>query len=149
MKTQIITLVFAGMSIAACGQKTKTSDIPSVVQNTVTAKYQNPSGLKWEQKGNLYEADFKLNGMDHTLEVDNTGKLVRSKIDITEKEIPAAILSTIQSTYKNYKLDDIEKVEINGVVYYQIELDITGESKDVELVFDANGTLNKQQAYWD
>jgi hypothetical protein len=149
MKTHIITFVLAGISFVACGQKTKTTDIPSVVQNTLTAKYQNPSGLKWEQKGNLYEADFKLSGQEHTVEIDNTGKQLRSKIDLNEKEIPAAILTAIRSTYKNYKIDDVEKMEVTGAVYYQIELDITGESKDIELVFDSNGTLNKQQAYWD
>ena len=68
------------------------------------------------------------------------GKLVMYKMDIKENELSAAVSSIIRTEYIGYKIDDAEKIEKDGVTYYEVELEGKGK-KDLKLNFSADGKL--------
>ena len=49
---------------------------------------------------------------------------------------------------KAYKLDDADKIEMDGIVFYQVELEDPGK-KEIALVFDQEGREQNNISYWD
>lgn len=143
-----VFLLVAAISIAAssCGQNIATSKVPSVVQNTIQAKYASATKIEWEKKQNLYEAEFKLNNTDYSVMIDDAGKIVSSKINILVSDLPAEVTAAIAKDYAGYTIDEAEKVEKDGVIYYQVELEAKGK-KDREVVFTTTGGSTKAISY--
>jgi hypothetical protein len=70
------------------------------------------------------------------------------KHEITMNELPQSIIVYIQKQYKDYTIDEAEKIEKSGVVFYQVELEAKGR-KDLHLVFSADGREDRSIGYWD
>ncbi len=131
---------------AGLAQDVPASQVPAAVTKAFKAKFPTSTGIDWEKKGNLYEADFDVVLVDHKALFDETGKLVAYKRDIRNADLPAAIKKTIQADYKDYRIDEAQRLERNGVVYYQVELD--GKPADQKLVFTKEGKVDAAQQYW-
>ena len=146
MRTMLLAIaLFVCSNIIA--QDIPASQVPAAVKNTLKAKFPKNSGLDWEKKGALYEADFDVNMIDHKALLDATGKLIAFKKDIRSSQLPAAVRNTIKTHYKGCRIDDAESVEKNGVVFYQVDLD--GKPQDQKLVIRADGKVDPTEPYWD
>ncbi|GAB3823420.1 PepSY-like domain-containing protein [Pontibacter rugosus] len=148
MKKIAIALAFAGATFASAqAQDVDQKDVPQAVSSALTQQYANATDLDWEIDGANYEAEFDMNRVDHTVLIDPSGKILMSKRDIMQKDLPQAVQSTISQSYKSMRLDDMEQVEKDGQTYYQVELDQKGQDK--KLVFSADGKEVTTPAYWD
>lgn len=148
MKVLVIAGLFSALSLQACGQKVNGGKVPSVVVNALNARYSTAAGTEWERKENLYEAEFTLNGKELEVQIDQAGKILVEKSDIKANELPAAVTAALQSSYKDYKVDDADRLDRDGVVYYQVELEARGK-KDLTRVFTAEGVEEKTLSYLD
>ena len=141
-------LLFAAvlLSSTAIGQDIPSREVPSAVINTIKAKFPNTTRLEWEKKGDLFEAEFHVNNIDHKALLEPSGKLLVYKRDIRAADLPRAVKNTIRKQYANFRIDDVEKLEREGAVFYQVELD--GEPHDQKLVISADGKVDSSQQYW-
>ena len=114
------------------------SKVPSVVHNTIKAKFPGALDIDWEKNGDSYEAEFDSNGIEYTAYVAPEGKLISYKHDMKVADFPAAIAATINAEYAGYKIDEAEKVEKNNIIYYQVKLE-SKQKKDLRLIFSADG----------
>ena len=149
MKSLVILFVgVAALSISSCSQNIPGNKIPSVVQNALKAKFASASHIEWEweKKDRLFEAEFYLDNKEYTALIDSTGQLIMHKIDIQVSELPDAVISTVRQSYSDYKIDDAEKLEKEGITYYVVGLERKGE-KDKRLVFSKNGSLEDNMRY--
>lgn len=145
MKTfMLVAAVF--IYSAVLSQDIPASQVPSVIVNTLNAKFPKTTGLEWEKKGDLYEAEFDVNNVDHKALLDASGKLVMFKRDIRPADLPKIVRNTIRNQYKGYRIDDAEKLEKNGVIFYQVDLD--GQPDDQKLVITKDGKVDSSQQYW-
>lgn len=133
-------------SLCSCSQDIQADKVPSVVLNTVQTKFGTAGKIGWEKKKNLYEAEFKMDSIEYAVYIDPAGKLVMYKLDIQETELPVTVSTIISTEYIGYKIDDAEKVEKEGIIYYQVELEGKGK-KELELVFSADGQLVTEMNY--
>ena len=148
MKIVVIGIAVLGMTLTACSQDIAQSKVPSVVTNALQSKFSAATKIDWEKKKGVYEAEFHQDSLEYTVEIDGTGNITRQKLDITVQQLPTNIAQAISSQYRDFTIEDAEKVEVNGTTYYQVELDAPRGKKDVQLVFDAAGTAAKN-AFWD
>lgn len=150
MKGQLLTVVAVTLMTISCrSQDISPNKVPSVVLNTVKAKYPAAQDVDWEKHSNYYEAELDLNdSTEVTLRIDAAGTLLMQKQDVSVYELPNSITTVLQNQYKDYHVDDVEKLEKDGSVYYQVELERNGE-KDVKRVFAADGREEKTIAYWE
>lgn len=148
MKILVIAGLFSALSLQACGQQVDAGKVPSVVVNALNAKYGTATGTEWEKKQSHYEAEFTANGKELEVQIDQSGKILVEKSDVLPAELPAAVTAALQSSYKEYTVDDAEKLERNGVVYYQVELEAKGK-KDLKKIFTAAGVEETGFSYWD
>ena len=145
-----ITAFTTVILFASCStQDIPSSKVPSVVLNTVVEKYSATNKVDWKKVDKRYEAEVKLNdSTDVTFLIDDAGKIMQQKEDISRTEIPAAILTTINNNYIDYTIDDVEKLAIGNKNFYQFELEGSGK-KDLNLVFSEDGTLTNEIKHWD
>jgi len=148
MKTILFAALFSGATVlAASAQDIAAKDVPQAVANALTQQYANATDLDWEMDGANYEAEFDVKRADHTVLIDPSGKILMTKRDIVEKDLPQSIRTAIGQKYKGMRLDDMELVEKDGKTFYQVELDEKGT--DRLLVFAADGQEVTDPAYWD
>ena len=141
MKLLILPIIIAFFSFSSCSQDIPAGKVPSVVQNTVQARFTNTGKIEWEKKNNnLYEAEFNMDSTEYNIHIDSSGKILLYTMDINKNELPAAVVTAISDKYIGYKIDEAEKIEKDGIIYYQAELESKGK-KEIQLVFSPDGKI--------
>ncbi|WP_157600695.1 PepSY-like domain-containing protein [Rufibacter sp. DG15C] len=146
MKALWISMLAAGTLLTGCSQKISMGNMPSVVQNGLKTQFPNAANLEWEKSGNLFEAEFDVNQQEYAALVDATGKVMAVKQEIDASQLPAPITQQIQTSHQEYTLDDAEKVERNGQVFYQVELQ--KPMSELKQVYTAQGATSPE-TFWD
>ena len=146
MKALWITVLAVGTSLTGCSQKISMANMPSVVQNGLKTQFPNAVNLEWEKNGDMFEAEFDVTQQEYAALVDATGKVVAVKQEIDATQLPAPILQQIKTSHQDYTLDDVEKVERDGQVLYQVELQKT--MREVKQVYTSAGA-SSSETFWD
>ncbi|MBV7532541.1 PepSY-like domain-containing protein [Chitinophaga sp. sic0106] len=146
MKKLMLSILLGAFMGTAVAQDIPSSQVPVAIVKAFKLKFPRTSKVDWEMKGNLYEAEFNIDRRDYKALYDAAGKLQTYKREIPASELPTAVRNTITAQYKGFRIDDADRLEKNGKVYYQVELD--GEPHDQKVVFNANGTVAADVAYW-
>ena len=150
MKFILYSTIFIGILFSSCrAQDISEKKIPAVVLNSLKAKYPVAKNIDWEKHGTNYEAEFDVNdSAEISVQIDTGGNILMEKQDVSQSELGQAIVATIQEVYKGYVIDDAEKINKAGAVYFQAELEAKGKKK-LQLVFFADGREDKSTPYWD
>ena len=115
----------------------------------MVANYPAMNNVEWEKHSNYYEAEADLNdSIELSMQINQDGTIIMKKLDITKDKLPAAVLNYVNANFMAYSIDDVELLERDSKKYYQVELAQTGK-RDVNLVFNTEGTLAKNISYWD
>jgi hypothetical protein len=142
MKTMLsIIILVAGLTSAAISQDISEKEVPSLVLNAFQTKYPNAGQVDWELKGDVYKAEFEVGSREHDLWIDKSGKITKHKEDFPKSDLPQAITQKIESEFKDYKIDDADKIEEGGKVTYEVDLDGTKDERKV--FFTADGTVQE------
>ena len=148
MKTCLLLfLTMLGLTPAACSQRLTAKDTPALVQNSVKARFPHATDLEWEKKKDLFEAEFIQGQQEYSVLLDAAGTIRMIKQEIAATSLPATIAEVLKKNYAAYTLDDAERIEKDGEVFYQVELE--KGLREQHLVFGANGRKNLQLPYWD
>jgi hypothetical protein len=150
MKGKLLgVLVMAGLLSACSNQEISSGKVPSVVLNAISQQYPVKEEVEWKKIGPLYEAEIDLNdSVDLTVQVNEAGKVIMRKQDIAVAELPEAVRTAIRTRYPDDAIDDAERLEKDGLVFYQVELNSAGK-KEKNLVFSVDGKEDKNTAFWD
>ena len=147
MKVVFASVLIGACFLSACSDRIRQSNVPSVVQNTVAQQFSNASGVDWEKERQNFEAEFVKDSVEYKAIIDPSGSLVKYKQEQTTAQLPAPVMQTIQTQYKDFVIDEVEKIEQGNQVYYQVELE--NKVKEMHLVFTADGAINTNLKYWD
>jgi hypothetical protein len=146
MKTTCLIIAALSVTMISCSQDIRENKVPSVVQNVVESKFPTAGKIEWEKKGDDFEAEFDLQGQDHEVVIDASGKMIVHKTDVKDTEFPPAVSVAIARDFAGFNIDDADKVERDGVDYYQVALD--GKSrKDEYVVYTKDGIIAKGVTY--
>ena len=119
----------------------KEASVPAVVKAYVVKNYPQATDVDWdyEEKGNFYSAEFKINGAEHDLDISPEGKLIHSEVDIDSSLLPKQVHAYLAEQYPGFKIKEVEKQPRRGTAYYVVK--IKGQNSDQKLTFTENGTL--------
>jgi hypothetical protein len=135
----ILVAVFAFVSITAFSQKNP----PEVVKKVFTIKYAAAQSVKWDsEEENEWEAEFIMDGKKMSSSFDNSGKWIESETVITEKELPASVVITLNKNFEGYKKRYIEIFENPEIKGYELGLK-KGETS-IEIILDNTGNIIKK-----
>lgn len=142
MKKVIISAIAITFCVLTYAGDLPESQVPVAVKNAVSKKYANAQKLEWEKKGSFYQAEFKIDKKEFEVLVDEKGNIVKAYEDISAGELPAKVSQSIQKSYPNHKIDDVEKVTKDGSVMYKVEL--KDGKTDFEIFYNHNGEVIEQ-----
>jgi hypothetical protein len=142
------TIIFAGLAmlvVIACAQEKKVI-IPEVVKKSFTTHFPNATKVEWGlEKPGEFEAEFTLNKVEMSANLDEKGTLLETESEIKESDLPQEVKATLAKDFAGYKLDEILKADAKGVITF--EMTAKKDKKEVSLEFDINGKLlNKAEA---
>lgn len=147
----VAMLVFCLMSCQdddnAANPEISSNKVPSVVKNNLKLKFPNAKDVEWENEDTNYEVDFEIGDVDYQALIASNGTILKYKFEVLATALPATVLSRINTSYRGSSLDDAEILDVNGTMYYQVELD--RKPKDRKLVFDINGEVVTTVDYYD
>lgn len=134
-----LLLAFALISFSAFSQKTP----PEIVKKEFAKKYATAQSVKWDsEEQDKWEAEFTMDGKKMSAAYDNAGKWMESETAINEKDLPAAVVSSLNKDYQVYKKSDISIFENSKIKGY--ELTLTKGETSIEVLIDNNGKIIKK-----
>ena len=118
------------------------SQVPSVIVNNFKKEFPKANDIEWEMQGDLYNVDFEIGWFtDYEAWFTASGKLVKQTQEISKSDLPKAVINSIKTQYKEYRIEDAKKIIENGVETYKVELEKWDE--DFEVIYSKNGDLIK------
>ncbi len=142
MKKTFATLALTLLvSAGAFAGNIKESSVPAVVKSYVEKVYPRVSPVEWnyQEKGNYYTAEFKIDGADYNLDISPEGSLINSTNEIAVTQLPNAVEAYIGKQYPGFKIKEARKLVRRGSTYY--ETDIQGQNSNQMLTFSESGKL--------
>ena len=119
------------------------SKIPLKVTDSFSKLYPKATNVKWDKEGNDYEASFKLDNKDMSVNLNVDGKVLEIETTIEISQLPDSIDIYVQNNYKGYKITEAAKiVKANGVTLFEAEIQKGNSKKD--LLFDSQGIIEKK-----
>lgn len=123
-------------------QDAAATSVPPAVVQAFKTKFPAAADVKWDTKKNGYKVEFKIGTRGHDGWYDKTGALKKHKEDFPKSELPQAIRQKLETDFKNYKIDDVDKIEENGEVVYVVKL--KGAAEERKISFLPNGNLKEK-----
>ena len=142
MKKTFATLAVALFATAGVfAGNIKESSVPAVVKSYVLKSYPRVSPVEWnyEEKGNYYNAEFKIDGANYSLDISPEGTLINSTNEIAAVQLPAAANAYIAKQFPGFQVKEARKLVRRGSTYS--EADIHGQNSTQMLTFSESGKL--------
>lgn len=140
MKIKYFLIVGLLISFTAFAQNV---ELPKEVKNNFTKLYPKATEVKWDKEGKNYEASFKSDGKEISINLDAKGKVLETETIIETSQLPKGVEKYISDNYKDFKISEAAKiVDANGKISYEAEITKGKERKD--LIFDVNGKPEKK-----
>jgi hypothetical protein len=134
----ILAIVFEFISVSAFSQKNPSE----TVKKEFSKKYATAQSVKWDsEEKNEWEAEFTLDGKKMSASFDNSGIWIESETAISEKELPASVVNTLNKDFLGYKKGNIEIFESPAMKGFELGLK-KGETS-IEVIIDNNGKVIK------
>ena len=144
MKTPLLILSLLAVSATACGQKVSEADVPQPVKTAFVKQFPKAEKARWEMETKTeYEVNFKQGTEDMSATYGTAGQWMETEKDIKASALPEAVRNTLDAKYTGYKVKDLSHVENPKGKFY--EADIEKGEKSMEVVFNADGTVFKEQ----
>lgn len=138
----MVVLLGTGIVLTGCNQKKQYRPDTKIV-NAFNSKYPKAERVEWEQKHDYYVAEYHDNNMESEAWFDQAGKWMMTETNMKYNQLPQAIRTHFeQSSYSNWKKDDVDKIERVGMQPVYI-IEIEKEGQDTDLYYNANGQLVK------
>jgi uncharacterized membrane protein YkoI len=155
MKRIILTSALAIFILCANAQEKKGHSkcckkivVPESVKKAFSDKYPDAKKVKWDlEKPGQYEAEFKIAKLETSVLIDENGTILEVETEISKKALPEAVQNTLKTDFAGYEIEEVEKIDANGVIKYEMEAEKGKE--EFELVFDANGKLISKEVEKD
>lgn len=123
------------------GEKTVTlGEVPRAAQAAIktAAGASTVDGVEVESSGGtmIYEASWKVNGVEHEVSVDSAGEVLETEHVVSQDAVPVAVRSAVAKHLPRGKSPEFE---LKSVILYSVEAMVG--SDEVELLIDPAGRL--------
>jgi len=89
----------------------------------------------------LYEVKFNIDDKQHETLFDPKGWHFGHEEAIKPEHLPSAVIRTLNKTFKQFTIKDVEEIRHPGNERIEYEIDIHGDGEDWELAMDPFGKI--------
>lgn len=128
----IIAMCICLMTLEGCNKASADSQINEKAKAELAERYPDAVNVKWTSKNGYDVAKFNRvatrsanTGYDFSVWFNRSGQWCMTESEISYNELPEAVKTAFQaSEYADWKVDDIDKLERNGMeTFYVIEVE--------------------------
>ncbi|TSA28143.1 MAG: hypothetical protein D4R67_04460 [Bacteroidetes bacterium] len=131
-------LLFTGGVVTA--QKLTVDKVPAQVRQAFMKKFPKVYKYTWEMEDSNYEVTFKLDGKEASANFDSAGNWLESETEISQSELPNAVLDGIKRDFPGFKTEEVVKGETpDKGAFYEVHLE-KGE-QEYKASYAESGTL--------
>jgi len=152
MKAPILIILVFFVVLNANSQENKATKprqhfvVPNSVKKTFAANFPKATKIQWGAGKDIkYEADFQLDNHEVSAFFTPAGILVKTDTELKESELPKTIKDYLSKNFKEYKISEIDKLEIKGKTSYKMEA--RNQLYEYDLEFDKNGKIISKEKY--
>lgn len=141
-----LALTALGFSPSVHAQKMLAEQVPAPVRSAFTKAHPYAIDVEWKIADTQYKVEFEtgLFFTDHEVWYDATGKIIRHEEEISSSDLPTAVTTAIGTEFPGYRIDDTERITMDGVVSYIVELKMKSY-QEWKVAYDTTGKqLGKQ-----
>jgi hypothetical protein len=119
-------------------------EAPANVKSAFSKKFPTATKVEWGNENNKeWEAEFMFNNIKYSANFDNEGKWTETEYEISTKDIPAAVKTTLDKESAGYKIEESVVTETAELKAFEF---VIAKGKDkMELVIDQSGKLVKKE----
>lgn len=139
MKKAIAVLALAlFVSANSIAGNIKEDKVPLAVKEYVSKNYPRIYPVEWnyDQKTGYYNALFKIETLDYSLDLSPDGKLVASDIQVASTQLPRPVQVHIAKLYPGFKIKDATKMTRQGEVTYRVIVSMNNDDQTLLLTPD-------------
>ena len=138
-KAFLIVLIATIFVLTGCSEKFKESQVPAAAKNTFEKNYPGIKGT-WDKEDKNYEVNFKKDGKEMSVVIDESGTIVETETDIPVTDLPTTVQEYLKQHYQGKAIKEASTItKGNGEVNYEAEVD------DKDVIFDANGKFIEEE----
>lgn len=113
--------------------------VPNTVIENFNKLFPNAKSVKWEKDGFNYEAEFKKDKKEYSVEYDSLGNWMETSYEIAKSELPSTVIASVDSIYKGCKYEEIEVCDSAPMSkHYEIEIK-SADGKSFKLYYTLSG----------
>ncbi|MCG1035755.1 PepSY-like domain-containing protein [Polaribacter sargassicola] len=144
-KITLFTVLSILLAFTSCD---KEEVAPKQVADAFIAKFPTATDVEWEKESDKeWEAEFKIDGKEHSSNFMQNGTWVETEYEIEETEIPEFVMGVLKSNFSEYEIDEMElSTTKDGIVY---EFLIEKEDSKMEVAINPQGTITKKEVKKD
>lgn len=149
MKRNLSMVLFAVLGLAlgtSCEKEYDIRNIDREFSDALSTRYPQATWVEWERDRDFYVAEFYDGGVEIKVWYTGNAQWCMTETDLGRNmdALPAAVKDAFAtSVYAlSWRVDDIDKYERQGEVFYLIEVEKLGE-RDRDLYYSESGTLLK------
>lgn len=118
--------------------------VPVKISTVFTGRFPGATRVEWgSETVNEWEAEFNMGGKKMSACFDTSAVWIDTETEISEKELPAAVLSTLKAQFDGYQKSLIEIYESPDFKGFELALK-NGETS-VEVIIDNSGKVIKKE----
>ncbi len=124
--------------------------VPSDVTNAFKAKYPGAKDVEWKDRLTYFEAQFKDDGTDMTVDFKTNGDWQKSEKALSPTEVPAAVMDGFKkskySSPDEWKMGDVVTLitKDDKSTQYRVYVDKVDGLQKKYLYFNTKGQLEKE-----
>jgi len=135
---------------AGCVSQAKVSSLettPDVVRTALTKAAGSNKIEKVEQETEngktIYEASFDVNDVDHTVSVDETGKVLEEESEVKVADLPAAVSAAVLKAQPLARVKEASLVTKDGKSYYEVDAKVGKDKHELSIASDGKLIADK------
>lgn len=118
------------------------AEVPDAIKQALQTRFPNAPITEWKKKqGNIYEAEFTVDGKEITVMFDATGKWLETETAIDPVSVPKAVMDTVATQFKDYKVietQDMKRFDQQNLLY---ELHLENSEQVLKILFSSEGRV--------
>ncbi len=141
IKNRVLTVLIATLvlpAFSAQAEKIPRPEVPEAVVKMIKKEHPKAKLIEIDKEVHfgevLYEVKYKINGVKFETLFTPNGENFGEEIEIPLSELPQAIVKTLEKTFKQLKIDKVEKIVApDGRVEYEVDVEGDGQEWEIEL----------------
>lgn len=141
-KEMLVMMFIAVLAFSGCSDDDNDGiKVPEVFSQALKAQYPSAKRIEWEQKGNFYVADCRMNGKELDVWYNTQTEWKMTETNLLWNDLPGTVQTAFNSSeYAGWRRDDVDLLEypVAPMVYI---IEVERGYQERQLFYSKEGNL--------